>query len=414
MLPAYLTPTRPTTYTFELTPACGHDCLGCGNVFERSSGPAPLDGSAWIALLERLRPHLLNLRLTGGEPTLHPHFPAILHAVERLGVPFVLFSNGCWADPQALVEMLSTCRHLDGVLVSLHGADAPTHAAYVGRDTFERVCANITRLAQAGVRVGSNTLLLRSTAPHISRIVDLSLGLGVSSVHFSRYYGPALPEVELPPEELRAALSAIDALHTRDRRVLFNNCIPLCFFQGSFSAHGCTSGFTHATIDPWGWVRPCTHTPLRLGSLLDEEIEALWQGEALRAWRERVPLACHACAQFGTCRGGCRATALQLGLAQDPLIAAPLTQETALPPTTLRLPRTARPRANFSLRQDGEVIFLFNRNRSLAVAALSLPVLQALDGSQTLEELGARFGPQALDFIGALLQQGLAQIEEVG
>ncbi|HZU87437.1 MAG TPA: radical SAM protein [Anaerolineaceae bacterium] len=436
MLPAYLTPSRPTTYTFELTPACTHDCLGCGNVFARSvdrslrqaqgaiDGPVsissvsapgnPLDGAAWIDILERLRPHLLNLRLTGGEPTLHPDFPAILQAVERLEVPFVLFSNGCWAAQRAqeIVELLSACRHLDGVLVSLHGADAAAHAAYVGRDTFDEVCANITRLAQAGVRVGTNTLLLRSTAPQLERVAALSLGLGASSVHFSRYYGPALPEVELPPEELRAALRCIDDLHRNDRRVLFNNCIPLCFYQSSFSAHGCTSGFTHATIDPWGWVRPCTHTPLRLGSILDQPIESIWQGEELRQWRARVPEPCLACGQFGACRGGCRATAYQLGLAQDPLITGLPPEPLAPPSEALRLPRLARPRAAFTLRRDGEVIYLFNRNRSLAVAPHSLPVLEALDGSLTLEELRARFGPQALDFVGVLVQQGLVRIED--
>ena len=79
----------PVAYYLELTPDCNNHCPGCGNVYARHRGrlPAPLDGERWNNVIDRLVAHAYLFKITGGEPTLHPDFAAIIRAVADRGRP---------------------------------------------------------------------------------------------------------------------------------------------------------------------------------------------------------------------------------------------------------------------------------------------------------------------------------------
>ena len=114
----------PVAYYLELTPRCNNRCPGCGNVYAGArpsssppwnrpqvggglrggASPSPLDGTEWQALIARLARHAHHLKLTGGEPTLHPDFPSIVRAIEERDLSFALFSNGRWPDPGATIR----------------------------------------------------------------------------------------------------------------------------------------------------------------------------------------------------------------------------------------------------------------------------------------------------------------------
>ena len=86
-----LTLSQPVFYALELTTACDNHCTGCSNVF--SAGRLPLSAVDWRRALSGLTSRAHVLKLTGGEPTLHPDFLEIIHAVEETGIPFTLFTN---------------------------------------------------------------------------------------------------------------------------------------------------------------------------------------------------------------------------------------------------------------------------------------------------------------------------------
>jgi len=68
-------------YALEVTPACNSRCPGCSNVYATDRTPSsPLSASTWEALLAPFAPEAVQIRLTGGEPTLHPEFFRILEA----------------------------------------------------------------------------------------------------------------------------------------------------------------------------------------------------------------------------------------------------------------------------------------------------------------------------------------------
>jgi AdoMet-dependent heme synthase len=407
-LPLYLHPPLPTVFTFEITARCQHKCAGCGNVFPHSSTEMSI--AHWKRILARLRPYIKALRITGGEPTLHRQFPLFLQEVDKLGVPFVVFTNGNWAHPQETIRILRECRNLKSLLVSLHGSDPASFRQFTGVDAFDKVVANIRQAASAGLRVATNTLLLSTTLDHLPAVAELVFAAGAVHASFGRYYGPDLPEYSPSDAQLKQALSRIAALRREygtDRPVSLSNCVPLCFSAEEFGGGGCTSGLTHCTIGPAGDVRPCTHSELVLGSLPDANLEELWRSPEIMEWRNLIPDHCLGCSALSTCRGGCRAVAEKLDLAHDPL------QRKALKKTrraVVELARNDRPRLACDVIPTGFGFALSGTGHYITLSPHSKPILDMLDGRTTLETIIAAFGPASEELIGGLLQQKLVVV----
>ena len=88
------------------TAGCPLRCPYCHNP-ELVVGPLsgrPLPADDVLAFLQRRRPLLSHLCVTGGEPTLHRDLPEFLAAVRHLGYAIKLDTNG--GSPDALVGLL--------------------------------------------------------------------------------------------------------------------------------------------------------------------------------------------------------------------------------------------------------------------------------------------------------------------
>jgi radical SAM protein with 4Fe4S-binding SPASM domain len=404
-----LVPATPTTYTLEVTSRCNSACVGCGNVFQRTLGD--MDVEQLRHLLANLKPHVINLRLTGGEPTLHSQFPALICLIDGLGAPFVLFSNGLWPDPDETLALLLDCVHLDGVLISLHGHNAAMHQAFAGVNSFDQVTTTIRQATRAGLTINTNTVLTRYNHQDIAAIATVSRNLGARFAAFSRYYGPPTPVTDLTESELHAATATVLTLQRQGVRVHFNNCVPVCF-DGQ-PTKSCPAGITHCTIDPLGRVRPCTHAPHILGDLSNQSIADIWQGEAANQWRALLPPICKTCAEFVRCRGGCKALAYHLHQDRDPLIRGPLQQLLSASHTTqIQLYSGARPEPNFTLREEAFGYLLVNRNQIIPVKTEARPLLDALDGTTTLRQVQDDFGPSGLALVVYLFNKGLVRLAQ--
>lgn len=408
VIPLYLTPPCPTVFTIELTSHCNHKCVGCGNTFTRDLGHMGYE--QWKDILDRLKAHITSLRITGGECTLHPDFIEFVTYCDSLGVPFVIFSNGRWRNPALLIKTLVGLKNLQGVLVSLHGHEPNSYSKFVISSSFDVVLANIRLASQAGIKIGTNTVLTKYNIEYLEDIVKLSLTSGASSVAFSRYYGVAMPEIEPTEAQLYDAIHMIEHLHYNDQRVVFNNCVPLCFTESDMPLKGCTSGFTHCTIDPLGNVRPCTHSPYILGNILHQDIHTIWRSETLQKWHSLIPSNCLTCDRFSACRGGCRATAYDQNLRQDPLMKQPYKQQDTRKRGTVCIDRATRPILRGKLHAVPEVIYLVGTKRTIALADKTMPILETLSGQYSMEEIHKRFGQIAIDFIGSLAIAGLVDL----
>jgi len=399
----------PVLYSLEITPTCNNRCSGCSNVFatEREQPPMSLEG--WRKILAKIKPHAHLVKLTGGEPTLHPHFEGIVAYLQESDISFSLFTNGCWSNPRRLITMLGTSRQFRGFLISLHGVTSPVHEAFSGiSGSFERTMGNIKLAIEAGLPVTTSTVITKQTFRELSQIAELAQSLGAHHAVFNRYLGQPLLDIEPTRDELKEAVQSIEDLRRKGARVKFGNCIPQCFTPSCST--GCLSGVAYCTIDPWGYMRPCNHASLRCGNLLEQSIEEVWQSVGMQLWREMIPEQCSSCAEFSRCHGGCRARAIETGSDKDPLIGEPIAEVEMNPPSEIVLYEGACPVPRFDSRCESFGYVLVRGNRIVPVTHQARSVLDALDGRTTLRDIEERFGAGALYFVGSLYQQGLVAL----
>ena len=404
----------PVYCFLELTPACDNRCPGCSNVFVQRmalrspSLPPPLDLTGWRRVFQKLRPYVHSLRLTGGEPTLHAAFPAIVRALGELDIPFSVFTNGRWREPDRLISLLSGTPGFRSLLVSIHGTDDADHAAFCGvPGAFGQTIANVARAVKAGLVVNTSTVITDRNFDSVPGIARLSRDLGASHAVFSRPVGeaPCAPA----PRQLRHAVHEVERLRGTGWPVEWGVCVPQCFIPNS--SQGCLAGLVFWTVDPWGNVRPCNHAPLLCGNLLEQDVPEIVDSAGLAHWHDLIPSTCAECAVYSRCHGGCRAQAMLMDLAQDDLIEGPLDIDPN-PPPEMSLPAHGRPVARFEKRPESFGWLLIRGGQVQPVLARARPLLEKLDGSLTLAEIERRFGQEGLSLVGLLASKGLLSLEE--
>lgn len=404
-------PSLPLSYAIELTFQCTNNCGGCANVFGAKRQEVLQD---WQALLDTIaspqnrRQFAELIRITGGEPTLHPEFAQIIEYIDTFGIPHALFTNGCWNKPAEIISLFKHCAHFVGMLVSLHGATAPIHTTFTNSDpaTFEALCANIRMAAEAGLEVFTNTVLTRYNCDQLEDIIGLSQQLGASYAVFNRYLGKPHP-IEPTEAQLRTAIELIERLQREDVPCHLGDCVPPCFAPNS--SEGSNAGIELCTISPTGDVRPENLTSYTFGNIFEQSLEEIWQSEKAQWFRRQIPAQCLECVEVSHCRGGARALMVEYGLPGDPLMREPIREKA---PEVLELHPDWKPIPNFTVRQEPFGYLVCRINWSVPVSPEAKPLLDALQhDKKTLAELHAQFGEAGLELIGQLYREGCLEFE---
>ena len=333
----------------ELTEACNNRCSGCpnasflANIGDRTVksgfGSSSLTSHEWISIISRLPASVSHIVLTGGEPTLHPGFFNIVTELNRNGFAFVVFTNARWNRPLQLVSLLAQLPSFNGFLISLHGTSASTHEAFTGvKGSFDETLQNIKRATNSNLPVSISTVITKENYLELRHIVELGMALGVEEITFNRFiHEPGLDAPKSRPLDkslFYLALDWINELKTEFSgiRIGYGPCIPECF--NSSASVGCSAGEGSFVVDPWGNVKPCFHSDLLCGSILQENWNEITQSTVLVGWRNVVHNSCAQCSVFVHCGGGCRAMGLLWPTRSDPLIPEARTSPAASGPSS--------------------------------------------------------------------------------
>ena len=173
---------------FYLTEGCNLYCHHCWIEPKYQNGnysyPA-LDLDLFRSILEQSKPMgLSSVKLTGGEPLLHPNIHEILELIRTQDIRLTVETNGVLCTPELAQEMASCKKPF--VSVSLDGADAETHERIRGvTGCFKSALDGIRNLVKAVFKPQIIMTIMHLNKDQMKAIVRLAESLGAGSVKFN-------------------------------------------------------------------------------------------------------------------------------------------------------------------------------------------------------------------------------------
>ena len=330
-------PALPHLFTLELTTLCDNRCTGCANVEvpeqrQKLAAQHSTIMTEWRNIIDTIIKQTQGkaiIRLSGGEPTLHPEFEEIVRYLDKKNVPHALLTTGKWHKIGAknLIELYQNCQNAVGFLVSVHGRDKATHNAFVesGDKSFEQTIKNIQLATKSGIRVFSNSVITNKNYNQIAEILDLAQSIGVEYSVFNRFLANQHPL--LPTEkELLVAIAAVQKARNQGIACRIGNNIPACFYP--LSNFPSVAAYALCHVSPQGTIRPDNLTTFSFGNILNTPLTELWHNASADMYRASIPTSCLQCAALQSCRGGAKSLYfLQNTPQQDALMRGALTIE---------------------------------------------------------------------------------------
>lgn len=173
---------------FYLTEGCNLHCRHCwiAPKYQTAGDATPaLDFDLFRRIIDQAKPlGLSGVKLTGGEPLIHPRIREILDYLRGQDLTVTIESNGvgCTAE---LAAKIRVCKR-PFVSISLDGSDAETHEWMRGVEgCFDAAVKGIKNLVDAGLRPQVIMSLWRRNKGQMTAVVRLAESLGAGSVKFN-------------------------------------------------------------------------------------------------------------------------------------------------------------------------------------------------------------------------------------
>jgi SynChlorMet cassette radical SAM/SPASM protein ScmF len=264
-----------------------------------------------------------GVKLTGGEPLLHPDIFRMLDIIIDNGLDLILETNATLCTPE-IAARLAECRGAK-VSVSLDGSDAETHDWMRGTDgCFRLALEGIGELAKAGFRPQVIATVHRRNIRQLEDIVRLAESIGAGSVKFNVLQPVSRGRDLCERDEQLEIGELIEAGRWVRRHLRKNTSLPVSFDQplafeplGSIFTRGETGCGTCGILGIIGVLCDGSYSvcgigetvpELILGHARQDSLRGVWQDSPiLNEIREGLPHRLE-----GTC-GGCMLNAMCFG-----------------------------------------------------------------------------------------------------
>lgn len=170
--------------------ACNLRCVMCPwrEIAKNVENNGLMSQEIWKSIRPYL-PEIKSIDFTGGgEPLLQPNLPQWIAEAHAAGCETGFLSNGLLLKKEKLQQIIDA--GLDWICISIDGADAAMYEAIRIGSNFERVCGNVTNIAE--LRSGSrprtmiNFVLMDKNVHQAEDMVRLAARLGVDQVNFKQ------------------------------------------------------------------------------------------------------------------------------------------------------------------------------------------------------------------------------------
>jgi len=315
------------TLYFYLTEGCNLACRHCwmGPRFETiDKHHATLPVELFETAIREAKPlGLSGVKLTGGEPLLHPNFKTLLEIVRREDLRLTVETNGLLCTPEISAE-IAKCPNRS-VSISLDGTDAATHDWIRGvPGSFDAARQAVRNLVATGTKPQIIFSLMRKNVDQVDDMVRMAEELGASSLKFN------VVQPTARGEKLHEAQEALTIAHLIEvgryvEQVLAPQAKVDIFFHhphafknlkriASGNGYGACGIFGILGVIASGHYALCgigEQVPdLIFGAVGEANLEDVWRDNAiLKALREGLPErlegVCGLCLMKEQCLGAC-------------------------------------------------------------------------------------------------------------
>ena len=173
---------------FYLTEGCNLRCRHCWIAPKyqgENKSHTALDLDLLKSIIEQAKPlGLTGVKLTGGEPLVHPQINEILEYIQTEDLSPTVETNGVLCTPE-LARKLAECKNTS-VSVSLDGADAGIHEWVRGVEgSFDAAIEGVRNIVKAGIKPQLIMTIMRQNKGQMESVVRLAERLGAGSVKFN-------------------------------------------------------------------------------------------------------------------------------------------------------------------------------------------------------------------------------------
>lgn len=175
----------PETLTMAITGECNLRCRHCWV----NAGVSTSASAVPLAKVRRIIEEFaaqggLAVRLTGGEPLLHPHWLELVAVADAVGLKVLLQTNGMLFTPATLGALQALAVQSLSIQISLDGASALTHDLVRGSGAFAQVLNGVMQLIAHGFGTVVTFFLteMRHNMHELPDLFKLASDLGIGSV----------------------------------------------------------------------------------------------------------------------------------------------------------------------------------------------------------------------------------------
>jgi MoaA/NifB/PqqE/SkfB family radical SAM enzyme len=277
------------TLLIELTNRCNLTCQHCFD--QRHGGCNEIQLSVIDKIIRFAGEHGFDtISFTGGEPTLHSHFPQIVRRVYEAGYKYGFVSNGQnfpWVYPQ----IKSFFDQLETITFSLDGATPNSHACLRGDGTFTNLMSAVSICVAKEIPFSFNSVVTAHNVKEIDQLINLAHQLGSSGVRFGQLMltpSAMKHELALTPDMIKTVAEMIEQQKS-------DGNYPVYLGPGfhTTSLYPCASlQLSELTITCAGQLALCCHLPDHGRSLLNHDskldLKHVNFREAFMNWQDAV------------------------------------------------------------------------------------------------------------------------------
>jgi SynChlorMet cassette radical SAM/SPASM protein ScmF len=177
-----------TQLYFYLTEGCNLKCRHCWIAPKYQSPDKVLPSlkpEVFQHIIQQAKPlGLAGVKLTGGEPLMHPQIFDLLEIIRSEELRLVVETNGVLCTPE-LAKKLAACKS-PFISVSVDGSDAKTHEWVRGvKGCFDAAMRGIRNLVNAGFKPQIIMSVMQHNREQMESLVEMAEALGAGSVKFN-------------------------------------------------------------------------------------------------------------------------------------------------------------------------------------------------------------------------------------